>query len=282
MSYYDQINLHTEDQKNNASTFNEPLEKIINNINEVKNLTEMNEAEIVSILDLLLNDYTTTEQLNEILNNGIRGDKGETGVGLNFDWNGTSLGVKREDETDFIYSDLKGEKGDSGLQEDEIRSIIDEEVEDLKNISINGKQMWSDAINGAIGTNLTSTTSYEDLKYYTVNYMGAKKGDLPTGDIVNWVGIPESVISSATYVEACGGFDTNSGAYTGNAVNIQIATTVYKCTIISPYSTTTSDPYIQRINGETTGTTLTIPCGSIAIFDTAQSFTLKTGNIYYG
>jgi len=34
------------------------------------------------------------------------------GYDLEYDWNGTSLGVKREDELDYEYVDLKGEKGD--------------------------------------------------------------------------------------------------------------------------------------------------------------------------
>ncbi len=47
---------------------------------------------------------------------GIKGDTGPTGVGLIFNWDGTRLGVKRETDTDFIYVDLKGEKGDRGPQ----------------------------------------------------------------------------------------------------------------------------------------------------------------------
>lgn len=38
----------------------------------------------------------------------------EDGMGLEFDWDGTSLGVKREDESSYEYVDLKGEKGDAG------------------------------------------------------------------------------------------------------------------------------------------------------------------------
>lgn len=40
---------------------------------------------------------------------------GEDGVGLNYDWNGTQLGVKREDESTYEYTDLKGAKGDDGV-----------------------------------------------------------------------------------------------------------------------------------------------------------------------
>ncbi len=34
------------------------------------------------------------------------------GYSLNYNWQGTSLGVKREDESIYHYTDLKGEKGD--------------------------------------------------------------------------------------------------------------------------------------------------------------------------
>ena len=39
---------------------------------------------------------------------------GLEGVGVEYQWNGTELGVKREDEVDYQYQDLKGEKGDKG------------------------------------------------------------------------------------------------------------------------------------------------------------------------
>ena len=36
------------------------------------------------------------------------------GVGLNYNWSGTSLGIKRKDESNYQYVDLKGEKGEPG------------------------------------------------------------------------------------------------------------------------------------------------------------------------
>lgn len=39
---------------------------------------------------------------------------GQVGVGLTFTWSGTQLGVKREDETTYMYVDLVGPKGDTG------------------------------------------------------------------------------------------------------------------------------------------------------------------------
>ena len=39
---------------------------------------------------------------------------GKDGVGLNYKWDNTKLGIKREDETSFDYMDLKGPQGDVG------------------------------------------------------------------------------------------------------------------------------------------------------------------------
>ena len=45
---------------------------------------------------------------------GIKGEKGDTGTGLLYQWIGTQLGIKREDEANFTLTDLKGPKGDPG------------------------------------------------------------------------------------------------------------------------------------------------------------------------
>lgn len=41
---------------------------------------------------------------------------GGTGIGLNFTWNGTSLGIKREDQTVYSFIDLQGPAGKEGLR----------------------------------------------------------------------------------------------------------------------------------------------------------------------
>lgn len=45
---------------------------------------------------------------------GKDGKDGQQGIGLNYNWNKTSLGIKREDEQNYNYVDLKGDKGDKG------------------------------------------------------------------------------------------------------------------------------------------------------------------------
>lgn len=51
-----------------------------------------------------------------IIRQGSINARGETGKSLEYLWNGTSLGVKREDEEEYKFTDLKGERGDAGEQ----------------------------------------------------------------------------------------------------------------------------------------------------------------------
>jgi hypothetical protein len=45
---------------------------------------------------------------------GEKGDTGATGESLQYNWSGTSLGVKTESESSYSYTNLKGDKGDKG------------------------------------------------------------------------------------------------------------------------------------------------------------------------
>ena len=56
---------------------------------------------------------------------GVDGQDGFNGVGLNYNWNGTSLGVKREDEQNYQYVNLKGDMGSSGQDGKDGKSIVD-------------------------------------------------------------------------------------------------------------------------------------------------------------
>ena len=47
---------------------------------------------------------------------GKDGAVGYDGKSLEYNWNGTELGVRLEGETEFAYTDLKGEQGERGLQ----------------------------------------------------------------------------------------------------------------------------------------------------------------------
>ena len=49
---------------------------------------------------------------------GEKGAKGDPGPGLEFDWNGTQLGVRVEGQEDYVYVNLKGDPGEKGEKGD--------------------------------------------------------------------------------------------------------------------------------------------------------------------
>ena len=56
----------------------------------------------------------TPYSLNQVIKRKAGSGSSTPGVGLNYYWNGTELGVKREDEQDYAFVDLKGEPGSAG------------------------------------------------------------------------------------------------------------------------------------------------------------------------
>ncbi|QRG66927.1 Gp37-like protein [Brevibacillus choshinensis] len=56
----------------------------------------------------------TEQPVAEISSSGEPGPQGPAGVGLQYQWQGTSLGIKRDTDASYSYADLKGPKGDKG------------------------------------------------------------------------------------------------------------------------------------------------------------------------
>jgi len=78
-----------------------------NVLNEIQSQSEAKVQEAVSSFNTQANTITA-EKLKAI------GDR--SGVSLDFNWNGTQLGIKRDNETSYTYRELKGEQGIQGLR----------------------------------------------------------------------------------------------------------------------------------------------------------------------
>lgn len=93
---------------------NSKLDDIDEAITEVNNLDlDVDKVGKVTTISLTKKDGTTKqEQVTD-------------GFSLNYDWEGTSLGVKREDEQEYVYTDLKGEKGDCNFATFEINNDME-------------------------------------------------------------------------------------------------------------------------------------------------------------
>lgn len=89
-----------EDTQNSepiTPTDKEQIEQMLNNIS----LSVDKEGRIVTITFTNKDGTTQTETL-------------EDGKSIEYNWQGTSLGIRQEGESSYTYVDLKGEKGDAG------------------------------------------------------------------------------------------------------------------------------------------------------------------------
>lgn len=80
------------------------------------------------------------EEIQNRINNGeFNGKDGVIGKSLEYDWNGTKLGIRQEGQTEYEYVDLKGEKGEAGDGTGgsggsvSIETLTNQEIEDLIN-----------------------------------------------------------------------------------------------------------------------------------------------------
>lgn len=78
-------------------TDKEQIEQMLNNIN-----VDANKEGKITTITITFKDGTTKDVTLE------------DGMGIDYNWVGTQLGIKREDEQEYEYVDLKGEKGDAG------------------------------------------------------------------------------------------------------------------------------------------------------------------------
>lgn len=90
-----------QELSNKVAEADSKIDDIDQAIIETNNLNiDVNEVDKVATIDLTKKDGTYKRV--EI----------RDGYDLDYDWNGTELGIKREDEAEYEYVDLKGEKGD--------------------------------------------------------------------------------------------------------------------------------------------------------------------------
>ncbi|RXZ71404.1 tail fiber domain-containing protein, partial [Fusobacterium necrophorum] len=69
---------------------------------------------------------------------GTPGAKGEDGKGLEFTWDGTRLGVRREGTWSYSYKDLKGESGSGGSIDTSNLAKLDKSTTFQRNLTVKG------------------------------------------------------------------------------------------------------------------------------------------------
>ena len=71
---------------------------------------------VITLEQSTVNINLTQEEIDitfvELGVQGLKGAKGETGIGVEYNWQGTSLGLKRENILTYDYVNLIGPKGE--------------------------------------------------------------------------------------------------------------------------------------------------------------------------
>ena len=96
---------------------------------------------------------------------GEQGIQGLTGNGLEYTWNGTQLGVRVRGDSQYVFVDLKGEKGDTG----DIESLNSQHIEDALGY------LPANAINEHTHTNKSTIDKFSEVDnkpYYNGEEIG--------------------------------------------------------------------------------------------------------------
>ena len=129
---------------------------------------------------------------------GTQGLQGNNGTSLDYEWQGTKLGVKKSTETDYTYVELKGEQGNQGLQGEKgigIKEItlvgnnLNIKLDDDSVKTINLPNLQGNNGNDGVGINNISVVGSEltiDLSNGT-----QKKINIPTVSGANGISITE-------------------------------------------------------------------------------------------
>lgn len=137
--------------------------------------------------------------------NGQDGTDGEDGASFEYNWQGTSLGVKTSEETEYQYVDLKGAKGDTGTG------------------------MPTGGTKGQILSKRTDTNY--DTEWITLPNYVEQKSVMPTADSSNVNKIVEYIGSNGTY--------TNGYFYKNINTEVQESITATQTDNVIPLGTIT-------------------------------------------
>ena len=238
MAYYENIDLFVTSDRNHADVINEPLEKIIENIKDTRSLIGNVQTNVDDLEENLKNNYTATEQLNDLLATGIKGDNGKN---LEFQWKDYELGVRQEGQDEYEFTYLRGEKGEAGdVSTEQLEQAIQEAKTDLENEITNiPKVTKTSELTNDSGFITVNDIPEVDLEPYALKteipttlpasdvYAWAKASTKPTysasevGALAsNGTAVNASKVANALTISLNG---TSQGAYNGSAVkNINI------------------------------------------------------------
>jgi hypothetical protein len=167
---------------------------------------------------------------------------GENGASFEYDWDGTSLGVKTSEEQEYEYVDLKGDKGDQGIPgkdgytpqkgidyftPQDIASLnIPRKTSDLNNDSGFITNNTNDLVNYYKKTETYNKTEIDSkissvyrYKGSVATYQDLPSGDLTVGDVYNVESDGSNYAWNGTAWDKLGGDIDLSDYYTSSQVD---------------------------------------------------------------
>lgn len=195
------------------------LDNLINEVNSI----DIDAEKVDDTTTITLNKKDGTQKTIEI-NDGI---DGIDGIGLNYNWVSTSLGIKREDEQEYQYVNLKGDKGDAGA----IKMVIVNELPQtgsddtiylvpLENPDISGNNyaeyVWINnawELLGKIGVQVDLTDYYTKQETYSKGEVNALIPSLT--DYVKNTDYATSSVGGVLLISSSYGTDVHNGTLRG-------------------------------------------------------------------
>lgn len=113
------------------------------------------------------------------------GTDGVDGKNLEFNWNGTQLGVRKEGDSQYVYVDLKGEKGDPGdVSTEQLNTAIDNATKTTKTTETAESLVITDSANASMKMKFEGKT--EQVQYEGYQLLKKQGLSTPASDTDFW------------------------------------------------------------------------------------------------
>ena len=226
---------------------------------------------------------------------GTDGRDGVDGVGLNYDWDDTKLGIKREDEQEYEYVELKGKDGDDYVitqaDYENIAAIVRSEItiptktSDLTNDSgfidnsVNNLTNYYDKTNVYTKTEIdTKISSVYKYKGSVATYQDLPSTDLTVGDVYNVESDGSNYAWNGSVWDKLGGEVDLSNYYNKTQTDNLLSGKVDTSTLNDYYTKTRADELLATKVGFTDYATSNTG-GVVKVSNTDGGYVDNNGNI---
>ena len=239
-----------------SQALQEGLNEVESALQEVENV-DIDASKVDNTATITITNRNGVEKSVDIYD-GTDGRDGVDGVGLEYDWDDTKLGIKREDEQEYEYVELKGKDGDDYVitqaDYENIATIVRSEItiptktSDLTNDSgfidnsVNNLTNYYDKTNVYTKTEIdTKISSVYKYKGSVATYQDLPSTDLTIGDVYNVESDGSNYAWNGTVWDKLGGEVDLSNYYNKTQTDTLLSGKVDTSTLNDYYTKTRAD-----------------------------------------